>query len=248
MAERFWDAQLSGFVPFDLDPLLFRKTIGRSDRQFLELIGDVGGRRVLELGSGNGVLSVYFAKMGGHVTAVDSSRTGVQNTIRLASINGVTNKIDAYRLDAIDVSTLDESFDLVVGRFVLHHIEPFDVFADALLDVTKEGGRGIFRENSARNRLLMFFRSFAVGRFGIPKYGDFEEHPLEAREIEVLRQRFGYLRIHYTEFKFFRMINDYLLRRGQWDVFSGMDRWIYEHCPMLHKYSYTQIVEFQRKW
>lgn len=246
MGQNFWDNNWSKFEPFNLDPALFRETIGLSDRVFVELIGDVSGKKVLELGCGNGLLSVYLAKMGAWVTAVDSSIVGIQNTQALADSSYVHSKIKAHSIDALNLMTLNESFDIIVGRFVLHHIEPFDHFADILFNIMKVGGRGVFRENSSRNQILRLFRTVAPGRFGIPKYSDDKEYPLQVEEIEMLRQKFDKVEIHYTEFKFLRMVNEYLLRHNRQNLFTNMDDWIYNHCPRLHKYSYTQIIEIKK--
>lgn len=246
MGQKFWDNTWSEFSPFNLDPVLFRETIGASDRAFVELIGDVRDKKVLELGCGNGLLSVYLAKMGAWVTAVDTSVVGIQNTQKLADLSQVRSKIKAHSLDALELMTLNDSFDIIVGRFVLHHIEPFDVFTDVLFNITKTGGRGVFRENSSRNLILRFFRKFASGRFGIPKYGDEKEYPLQLKELEMLHQKFDKVEIHYTEFKFLRMINEYLLGHNRQNLFMKIDQWIYNHFPYLHKYSYTQIIEIKK--
>ena len=106
----------------------------------------------------------------------------------------------------------------------------------------------MFIENNASNPLLMFARRHVAGRFGIPRHGDDEEHPLEAREIDLIGERFAYVKQHYPDLIFFRKLNTYLLRGklpaiGR--VFRGLDRAAYS-VPALRSYSYKQIVEMGR--
>ena len=76
------------------------------------------------------------------------------------------------------------------GSMVLHHIEPFDEFAEDLRNAVKPGGRGFFWENSARCRMLIWFRENIVGRLWVPKEGDPDESPLTPGEVDEIRKYF----------------------------------------------------------
>lgn len=246
--EDFWNRTWTKFEPFQLDPVIFKEKTTRSNKVFLRLIGEVNGKNVLDIGCGNGVLSVYLAKMGGRVTAIDNSLTAITNTRALAKMNQVNSFIEAQRADVKELNNLGKSFDVVVGKFILHHIEPFNVFSEILFNITRKRGRGIFFENNSRNPILIFLRTFFAGRFGIPKYGDIAEYPFEPREIEILNERFDRVYVHYPVFMFFGLMGPYLFKGNKklWTVFNKMDQWIYRHYPTFHKYSYHQIIEVQK--
>jgi SAM-dependent methyltransferase len=251
-SERFWNRAWSAFEPqaFSADAVLaWAAECAPAYHRFLSLIGDVRGLDVLDLGCGNGFLSVLMAQQGARVVAIDASRQAAANARQLAGINGVESAIDVVELDARQLGELDRSFDLVAGTYVLHHIEPFNAFARTLFSVVEPGGRGVFYENSARNRLLMLCREKFTGRFGIPKFGDREEVPLAPAEIAILRRFFDDVAIHYPNFVFLSMAPAYLFQGNQTlgDLAVRADDVIYRLLPRLRKYSYHQIVEVRKR-
>ncbi len=71
------------------------------------------GEKVLELGTGCGLLAVLAAKEGGIVTATDVSPTALRCARLNASINGVSDRI-FFRLGTLFRPVDNEEFDLVI--------------------------------------------------------------------------------------------------------------------------------------
>src|SRR5690606_15918235 len=239
-AVAFWDARFSdssnqaeaAFRRFD-------RPKSETVHAFMALLGDVNGLNVLDVGCGLGGLTVAVAKRGARVLAVDTAHEGVQRTLALAEEAGVAERVRAEQRSALEVDRLGEQFDLVVGSFILHHVEPFDAFAGVLGRAIRPEGRGLFLENNARNPFLMFARRHLAGRFGIPRFGDDEEHPLEAREVALLRRHFGVVEQHYPDLVFLRKLNTYVIRgRAPWlgKTFHALDRAAYR-VPALRPYT-----------
>ena len=72
--------------------------------------------RLVELGSGNGRDSIYFAKNDIQVTSIDQCANVIQN---LSHYKNIT----AYSLDFTNLQRFETKFDVVYSRFTLHSID-----------------------------------------------------------------------------------------------------------------------------
>src|SRR5205085_11697689 len=83
--------------------------------------GDLRGKSILDVGCGDGINAVMFAKMGALVTGVDISPGAIRVAERRAKVNGVSG---STRFICVPIETADlpdDSFDVVVGDAILHH-------------------------------------------------------------------------------------------------------------------------------
>jgi SAM-dependent methyltransferase len=210
----------------------------------MAFFGDVKGKTLLDVGCGAGRDSLFFAGQGATVIAVDTSRVAIEKLAAYCAENGIDN-VKAVRASAFDIGSLGP-FDLVFGRMILHHIEPFDRFVGSLSELMRAGdARGFFYENSANSGLLMWCRDHLVGRFGIPKHGDDEERPLSRSEVQTLARHLD-VEVVYPELFLVRMASPYLFRGHLWSALTLVDRWLF-HLKGLRKYSYRQYVYLQPK-
>jgi 2-polyprenyl-3-methyl-5-hydroxy-6-metoxy-1,4-benzoquinol methylase len=204
----------------------------------LKFFVSIDGARVLDLGCGDGASSLSFARRGASVVSVDISRVAVEKLseiCRVKRIGGIT----PVHCSALEINKLGK-FDFVFGSMILHHLEPFSVFADVLRSCVAPSGKAFFYENNAYSDLLIWCRKNLTGRWGIPKNSDDEEFPLQPREVRELAQRFQ-VQIVYPELFFFRLASAYLMK-GRADKWANLlDSFCYrfEH---LRKYSYRQYL------
>jgi len=204
----------------------------------LERFGDIGGKTLLEIGCGPGAASLFFAARGANVIAVDVSAKAIDDLKEHCARSGIAN-VHAVCADAFGIETLPE-VDFVYGSLVLHHIEPFPRFASVLRQRMKPGAIGFFYENSATSQVLIWFRQHLVGRLWIPKYGDAEEFPLTAGEIDELRRHFQ-VEVEYPEMMFFRLASQYLFRDHLSAFCGAIDDFFYRRRWLL-RYSYRQFL------
>ena len=188
--------------------------------------------------AGSGQASLFFARRGARVIAVDSSSVAIENLSHFCTENGITN-LEPVCASAFDVARYGPA-DLVFGSMVLHHLEPFTEFGFVLRSLMKANARAFFYENNGRNPVLMLLRRHVVGRFGVPKQGDPEESPLTPEEIDTLRRHFR-VRVAYPELLLMRLAGVYLFRGHLKRPLGWLDAMLYRIVP-LRKYGYRQYV------
>jgi ubiquinone/menaquinone biosynthesis C-methylase UbiE len=114
--------------------------------RFRAVAGDTGWPygRALELGCGTGFFLLNLMQAGvaktGSVT--DLSPGMVETALRNAE--GLGLDVDGRVADAERIPYDDDTFDLVVGHAVLHHIPDLDTALREVLRVLKPGGRFVF--------------------------------------------------------------------------------------------------------
>lgn len=110
----------------------------------------IKGGRVLDIGTGSGLLAIELGKVkGGYfdIIAIDVSQNMVRKAIENARRAGVEDKIRFLVSTAATLPFPDNSFDLVMSYASLHHwLEPVVVFNE-VERVVKETGGLIIRDN-----------------------------------------------------------------------------------------------------
>jgi ubiquinone/menaquinone biosynthesis C-methylase UbiE len=128
-------------------------------RYIYEFFGpSVAGKRLLDIGAGSGVASVAYAMSGAHVTAVDISSESLRLTRERAKFYGVSSQVQTLECPAEELDFPDGSFDLFLGKSVVHHLI-IDEAMPRLYRFLVPGGRGaIFEPRS--NPVLDFAREY----------------------------------------------------------------------------------------
>lgn len=89
-------------------------------RTVMTLVGDLPGKRLVDIGSGNGIASFAFAGAGARVFAVEPN---LSTEFGAGAVRALTNSLDVVVVagtgEAIPLRS--ESVDVVYGRQVLHH-------------------------------------------------------------------------------------------------------------------------------
>jgi 2-polyprenyl-3-methyl-5-hydroxy-6-metoxy-1,4-benzoquinol methylase len=149
------------------------------------LVGDFAGRRVLEIGCGEGVSSVQLAALGARVTGVDLSQTSLDVARRFAEANGVSAEFICKNLETDDLGW--DSYDVVWCDNILHHVVPaLPEVLGKLRAMLRPGGWFIAREPVAYAGVLKALRRLVPVRVDVTP----DEQPLRAGELALIRETF----------------------------------------------------------
>lgn len=254
---RFWDSRQAVHTARDPAEYMVRAA-DRTDRSvpwlpylgfpayvqcMLDRLGDVRGKRVLDLGSGTGFVAALLASNGAEVDAVDISEASLEVARWRARVSGVEDRIRFHLSPAETLPFETASFDAICGAFVLHHLD-LTVAAPELRRVLHERGAAAFIETSGGSVLLMAARRFLTGRFGIERASSEDEAPLGPRSRAELEKVFGAtVHIEYPDTLFFRMLSYVapLHRPPAQAVLAFADR-LMRKAPLLASQSYFCVV------
>lgn len=217
--------------------------------KLLVALGNVKGKRILELGCGNGKLTAILASKGANILAIDISPIAVKETQK--SCKEFIRKVDVQQADANNLPHITKSFDLVVGEFILHHLD-YNKTVMGIYQVLKPDGRAIFIEPLAHNPLLNLWRKLT------PRLRTPGEHPLSYANIREMGSCFN--SIKYQEFGFLPLLNPLMffscsIKGGQkflqrsiktrsGKLLDKLDTPFLGLCKPLRRYSSAILIEF----
>lgn len=146
-------------------------------------LGNLKGKKLLDLGCGLGEGSVFFALNGAEVTASDLSPEMCKMTQAVAHLNGVA--VSTLVASATDLNAIpDNSFDIVYGANMLHHVDIKACTAE-VHRVLKPGGKAVFWDPVQYNPVINIYRRMAAG------VRTEDEHPLRLADTRGIRKLFG---------------------------------------------------------
>jgi SAM-dependent methyltransferase len=137
-------------------------------------------------------------------------------------------------MNAEELTFADESFDLVCGVAILHHLDLERAYS-AIARVLGPGGSAIFLEPLAHNPAINLYRR------ATPHLRTVDEHPLFMRDIRMAEAYFGRVEAEY--FNLFSMGAMAFSRtpafRTARRALQAFDRVVFSALPPLRRYAWT---------
>ena len=201
---------------------------------------DVKGKIVLEYGCGPGSQAFSLAERGAEVDAIDISEVAIEQAREEAEKLEV--KINFTVMDAENLDFEDDTFDLVCGSGILHHLELESCYRE-LTRVLKPGGKGVFFEPMGYHPIVNLYRKLT------PSMRTDDEHPLLMDDIRLAETYFDTVETHYFHLSSFAasFLPGDALKRGASAVLNRVDHAVFKMAPFLKKYAWIVVLELKNK-
>jgi SAM-dependent methyltransferase len=199
------------------------------------------GQKVLDYGCGSGYIALEIAQAGAEsVIGIDLSNSRLEHAIKQAKKTQLKN-VEYLVMNCQKMEFVDNSFDLIGGSSILHHLDLTKACME-IIRVLKVEGRAIFLEPLGHNFFINMFRKFT------PDMRDPNEHPLLINDIELLNNFFGEVDTHFFHltsliaipFQRFSFFQTLLLK------LELLDRRIFQYFPFFQKYGWVVVIIVSR--
>lgn len=200
----------------------------------------IAGKRVLDMGCGEGASSVRLVDMGAaYVLGVDISQTAITR----AQARARPGRLE-FRLGDV-TSELDGEFDCVFGRSILHHIDYRGVLPRLYAEHLAPGGTMLFMEPQGENLLIRLY-SRLVTSAHTPDERSFVED-----DLRWLRDHFPAVELDPVNYLSFpvAMLTSSLRLDPQNALLRGCDRadeWLAKRVPRLRSHFRQTIVVIRK--
>jgi SAM-dependent methyltransferase len=226
----------------------------------LRALGDLQGKRALDLGCGYGETTAWLALQGARVAAVDISPRMVEVARQLCERLGVADRVTFHVAPGEQLPFTDGSFDAAFGHDVLHHLD-LERGRDEIRRALVPGARAVFVEPLGHNPVINLFRDKS------PETRTPDEVPLRFADFERLGRGFQSLR--HREFQmstlaiflwFYwveradpneerywkKIIVEAERYRRAFNVLNGIDRTLLALCPPLGRLCRMTVIVLDR--
>jgi SAM-dependent methyltransferase len=218
------------------------RAIGEFNRDGeLRSLYDPAGQDVLIYGCGEGNTAASLLGSGASsVTGFDISEAEIGRAQATAQKNGYADRVDFRTADAHRTPYPDQSFDLIVGIAILHHLE-LDVALAEIRRLLRPGGRAVFREPLVHNPLLR------LGRLMTPAARTPDEHPFTVGDWALCQKHFPSFAHREVELLSIPFIPVNLLLPRRWQRalaarVASLDDRLLARWPQLGRYARTTFI------
>lgn len=146
------------------------------------------GQRLLEYGCSDGEATRGWTADGAHATGIDISPAAITAARTAATEAGLDIRYEVMNAEAMEFPS--DSFDVVAGTGILHHLDLAQAFAE-IARVLDTDGHAIFIEPLGHNPIINLYRRMT------PAMRSEDEHPLQMRDLALAKRHFREVRLHF---------------------------------------------------
>lgn len=220
-----------------------------------QALGDIRGKRVLDLGCGYGAMSIWLAKQGAQVTGVDLGASLLEAAKVQAELNGVSCEFRQANIVSLPLDA--KQFDAVTGMAILHHLSEEDVRTALLecLRVLKPSGQAHFHEPIENSKVFDFLQNCFPAGGGATRPSILNRSKWKAylktvddramTERELKRAGEGFSAVHFRHFgltvRLTRLIGEHYRQR-----LVRLDNWLFTQFPWIKRYAQCVLVTYTK--
>ena len=192
------------------------------------MLGDVRGKRILDIGCGDGTRSILLALKGARVVGIDLSKEAIA-AARAKAYSHAISEAAEFICCPLELYTGACEFDVIIGWNILHHLisELSGVLA-RIQSLGKPDCGYLFYEPINLSPLLRRVRLMLP----VPVVGTPDERPLEARELEIIRGSFCQVDVVYFGFAV-RLFSRFILKNSNYEQSSRIRRFAHDALGRL---------------
>ena len=181
-------------------------------------LGDISGKTILECGCGDGWMTVELASRGAKVYAFDISGESVKETQNFLIRKNLAKDCIIEKKAAEQLDYENETFDIIIGFAILHHVEMEKVIP-LLHRILKKSGTLVFAEPLRGNPLLDLYRKFT------PEFRTPDERPFKISELNNYLN--GFNTVNHKEYYFTTLFPLFMTNIS---MFRFMKRFVTPFC------------------
>ena len=186
LGDAWWDPEGIVGPLHEINPARIEYFCGALER----VLGELKGKRILEVGCGGGLMTEAYAAAGANVAGIDRSLPSLAAARRHASAGGL--QIDYVGSLGERLPFPDAAFDAVVSADTLEHVDDVAQVVAEASRVLKPGGPFVYDtvNRTWRSRLLLVWLPQTVFRIAPPDTHDYHRF-VKPEELHALLAQHG---------------------------------------------------------
>lgn len=199
------------------------------------------GNHILEYGCGPNSYAFWLAQRGAQVMGIDISDTAIEQMRERSQQRPFPERVSFQRMNAEELEFPAQTFDVICGRAILHHLDLAKSFAE-IARTLKPNGHAIFVEPLGHNPVINAYRNRT------PELRTEDEHPLMTRDLKMAEEYFGKVEAHY--FHLGSLAATPFVGKKMFDLvlntLEATDQVIFKVLPFLRKHAWAVVLVFSQ--
>ena len=206
----------------------------------LPKMGNLEGKKVLELGTGTGGTATLLAKRGASVIGIDLLPFRLAEAQARAAEHEVAEAINFALMDAMHLAFPDNTFDFIISKSVLVFTDHSHT-AKECYRVLKPGGKAVFMENMRYHPAVWLYRKMFLKYSGKLRYFSLRDIETVGAEFEQLEHREFHLSAVSALF-WQKCITIPLFYRWTLRIFKAIDTSLLKCLPFLKRFCWITAM------